>query len=162
MIRYGWAVVVVVAAVGSTSAWAGGAEPGAASGATAGGPAAAGAGAGATSAASAASAAPASDRRGERLFLQCRACHALGTAQEGKIGPPLGGSIGRKAASVPGFAYSKALAGSGLTWDEATLDRWLAQPSALVPGTSMVYAGLAKPEDRQQLIAYLKRATAAP
>lgn len=152
MIRYGWAVVLAVAAVAATSAWAGSAEPGAASGASAAGPAAAGS----------AGAAPASERRGERLFLQCRACHALGTAQEGKIGPPLGGSIGRKAASVPGFAYSKALAGSGLTWDEATLDRWIAQPSALVPGTSMVYAGLAKPEDRQQLIAYLKRATAAP
>lgn len=152
MIRYGWAVVVAVAAVAATSAWAGSAEPGAASGASAAGPGAAGA----------AGAAPASDRRGERLFLQCRACHALGTAQEGKIGPPLGGSIGRKAASVPGFAYSKALTASGLTWDEATLDRWIAQPSALVPGTSMVYAGLVKPEDRQQLIAYLKRATAAP
>jgi cytochrome c len=104
----------------------------------------------------------ATDRRGERLFLQCRACHSLGTAQEGKVGPPLGGVVGRQAAAVPGFAYSKALAAAGLTWDEPTLDRWLARPAEVVPGTSMVYAGLAKPEDRQQLLAYLKRATAAP
>jgi cytochrome c len=104
----------------------------------------------------------AADRRGERLFLQCRACHSLGAAQEGKIGPPLGGVVDRKAAAVPGFAYSKALAGSGLTWDEPTLDRWLTRPAEVVPGTSMVYAGLAKAEDRQQLLAYLKRATAAP
>jgi cytochrome c len=104
----------------------------------------------------------AADRRGERLFLQCRACHSLGAAQEGKIGPPLGGVIGRKAAAVPGFAYSKALAALGLTWDEPTLDRWLARPAEVVPGTSMVYAGLAKAEDRQQLIAYLKRAAAKP
>ena len=110
----------------------------------------------------AATTATAGDRRGERLFLQCRACHALGTAQEGKIGPPLGGVIGRRAAAVPGFAYSKALAESGLAWDDATLDRWLARPSEVVPGTSMVYAGLAKPDDRAQLIAYLRRATAAP
>jgi cytochrome c len=99
-------------------------------------------------------------RRGELLFIQCKACHSVSTAAEGKIGPPLGGVIGRQAAAVPGFGYSKALAGAGLTWDDATLDRWLAQPSALVPGTTMVFAGVAKPDDRQQLIAYLKRATA--
>jgi cytochrome c len=101
-------------------------------------------------------------KRGELLFLQCRACHSLTAETEGKIGPPLRGVIGRKAAAVPGFAYSKALAASGLAWDDATLDRWITQPSALVPGTSMVFAGIAKPEDRAQLIAYLKRATAAP
>ncbi|MCZ8131049.1 MAG: cytochrome c family protein [Steroidobacteraceae bacterium] len=100
-------------------------------------------------------------RRGQLLFLQCRACHALGTETEGKVGPPLGGVMGRQAAAAPGFTYSTALAGAGLTWDEATLDRWLQQPTALVPGTSMVYAGLAKPEDRRQLIAYLRQATAA-
>jgi cytochrome c len=104
----------------------------------------------------------AADRRGERLFLQCRACHSLGAAQDGKIGPPLGGVVGRKAAAVPGFTYSKALAGSGLTWDEPTLDRWLSRPAEVVPGTSMVYAGLARSEDRQQLLAYLQRATTAP
>jgi cytochrome c len=110
----------------------------------------------------AASSGSAADRRGERLFLQCRACHSLGSAQEGKIGPPLGAVVGRKAGAVPGFAYSKALAASGLTWDEPTLDRWLARPAEVVPGTSMVYAGLARLEDRQQLIAYLRRATATP
>jgi cytochrome c len=101
-------------------------------------------------------------KRGELLFLQCRACHSLTADQEGKIGPPLQGVVGRKAASVPGFAYSKALTASGLVWDDATLERWITQPSAVVPGTSMVFAGIAKPEDRAQLLAYVKRATAAP
>jgi cytochrome c len=100
-------------------------------------------------------------KRGELLFLQCRACHSLTAAAEGKIGPPLQGFLGRGAAAVPGFQYSPALAGSALTWDEPTLDRWLAQPSAVVPGTTMVFAGMAMPEDRQQLIAYLKRVTSA-
>ncbi len=102
------------------------------------------------------------ERRGERLFLQCRACHSVTKEQEGKIGPPLAGVVGRKAAAVPGFAYSKPLAASGLTWDEATLDKWLTQPSTLVPGTAMVFVGLPKPEDRQAIVAYLKKISAAP
>ncbi len=106
--------------------------------------------------------APNPERRGERLFLQCRACHSVTKEQEGKIGPPLAGVVGRKAAAVPGFAYSKPLAASGLTWDEATLDKWLAQPSTLVPGTAMVFVGLPKPEDRQAIVAYLKKVSAAP
>jgi len=112
-------------------------------------------------AASPAGATPAglAEKRGERLYIQCRACHALGTDTEGKIGPPLGGFMARPAASVSGYAYSPALQHSKLAWTDATLDRWLQNPSAVVPGTSMVFAGVPKPEDRQQLIAYLKRAT---
>jgi cytochrome c len=106
--------------------------------------------------------APNPERRGERLFLQCRACHSVTKEQEGKIGPALAGVVGRKAGAVPGFTYSKALASSGLTWDEATLDKWLAQPSTLVPGTAMVFVGLPKPEDRQAIVAYLKKVAAAP
>lgn len=119
----------------------------------------------ATAPGAAAAAAPAAnlERRGQRLFLQCQACHSLTREPEGKIGPPLAGVVGRKAASAPGFAgYTKALQGAGLTWDEATLDRWLTQPSTLVPGTAMVFVGLPKPEDRQAIVAYLKKATAAP
>jgi cytochrome c len=98
-------------------------------------------------------------KRGERLFLQCRACHSLASETAGKIGPPLQGLLGRQSGKWPGFRYSSALAAADLTWDEATLDRWLASPAALVPGTAMVYAGLPKPEDRRALIAYLREAT---
>jgi cytochrome c len=60
------------------------------------------------------------------------------------------------AGSLPGYSYSAALKSSTLVWDEATLDRWLTNPAALVPGTAMAFAGLPKPEDRAALIAYLK------
>lgn len=101
----------------------------------------------------------AATKRGERLFLQCRACHSTGTETAGKIGPPLENLFGRKAGTYAGFKYSTALAGSGLTWDEATLDRWLTSPATLVPGTAMVYIGLPKAEDRRALVEYLRRAT---
>ena len=98
-------------------------------------------------------------KRGERLFLQCRACHSLGAARDGKVGPPLGGFLSRPAGTLQDYAYSKALAASGLRWDEATLDAWLRQPSTVVPGTAWVFAGIAKADDRRQLADYLKRAT---
>lgn len=104
-------------------------------------------------------AANAASKRGERLFLQCRACHSLATETEGKVGPPLQGVLGRKSGTWPDFRYSNALAAADLVWDEATLDRWLASPATLVPGTAMVFAGLPRPEDRRVLIDYLREAT---
>ena len=68
------------------------------------------------------------------------------------------GVVGRKAASIPGFAYSTAMKSSGLTWDEATLDRFLQGPTKLVPGTRMGFAGVPEERDRADLIAYLKKA----
>lgn len=110
----------------------------------------------------AARAADAATKRGERLFLQCRACHSLGTETAGKVGPPLVALLGRTAGAYPEFAYSTALSQAALTWDEATLERWLTSPATLVPGTSMIYAGLPKAEDRRALIAYLRTATQPP
>lgn len=98
--------------------------------------------------------------RGRRLFMQCAACHAL-QPMPGTLGPPLGGIVGRKAAASPDYAYSPALAGAGLQWDEATLSRWLERPTGLVPGTKMIFAGIASPADRSALIAYLKTTAAA-
>ena len=95
---------------------------------------------------------------GQRLFLQCQACHSIAKGQPHKIGPNLNGTIGAAAASRIGYAYSAALTKAALTWDDATLDRWLVRPTAVVPGTKMVFAGVAKPQDRADLIAYLKRA----
>ncbi|OYW50701.1 MAG: hypothetical protein B7Z34_04445 [Novosphingobium sp. 12-62-10] len=101
-----------------------------------------------TVAAAAADAAPAS-------FGICKSCHSL---EKGKtlIGPSLAGIYGTKAGDAPGYAASPALKASGLTWDDATLDKWLESPLTLVPGTRMSYAGQADPEKRKAIIAYIK------
>lgn len=97
--------------------------------------------------------------RGEQLYARCQGCHAL--AQD-RVGPRHCGLLGRRAGSVPGFAYSPAMRASGLSWDEATLDRFLARPLQVLPGTSMTYDGVPDPQERADLIAYLKRANGSP
>ncbi len=92
---------------------------------------------------------------GGRLFLQCRACHTVGPAENSGVGPNLNGVVGAKAASRAGYSYSPAMAKSGLVWTPATLDTFLTKPSALVPGTKMPFAGVASPKSREDLIAYL-------
>ncbi len=99
--------------------------------------------------------------RGEKLFLQCRACHTLGRGQGHKAGPNLYGVIGRQAGTAPGFDYSEALKNSGIVWSAETLDAWLRQPRDLVPGNRMIFMGIGKARDRASLIAYLRRETAA-
>jgi cytochrome c len=98
--------------------------------------------------------------RGQRLFLQCQACHALQPGVSGTLGPPLAGVVGRKAASVGGYAYSPALQSAGLVWNPATLDKWLEHPNALVPGTKMIFSGVPNSADRLAIIAYLEKAGA--
>ena len=94
--------------------------------------------------------------RGKLIFLRCASCHAVGGTGGGRIGPNLAGVVGRKAGSLPGATYSAAMKQQSFVWSEATLDKWLTRPSAVVPGTSMAFAGLPKPEDRAAVIAYLK------
>jgi len=96
--------------------------------------------------------------RGKLLFLQCGACHAITPGAPAKVGPNLSGVVGRKSGSAEGFHYSAAMAKAGWTWDEATIDKWLTGPAKLVPGTTMLFPGLPKPEDRKAVIAYLKKA----
>jgi len=96
------------------------------------------------------------DEPGEAVFKKnCAICHTL-EAGKNKIGPSLAGVVGRKAGSVPGFAYSAANTNSGDIWDEKTLDTYLTDPKSFMPGTKMVFAGLKNPEDRKTLIEYLK------
>lgn len=98
--------------------------------------------------------APAADAvRGEALYKRCVACHSI---ERNRTGPKHACLIGRPAGSVEGYAYSKALVASGLVWDEATLDRFLAAPREAVPGTKMTYAGVKDAAERADLIAYLK------
>jgi cytochrome c len=97
--------------------------------------------------------------RGEQTYVRCAACHALA---RDRVGPRHCGVVGRRAASVPGFAYSEAMKKSGLVWDEKTLDRFLTRPLQLVPGSSMTYDGVPDAQDRADLIAYLKLAARSP
>jgi cytochrome c len=97
--------------------------------------------------------------RGEQVYARCLACHAL--AQD-RVGPHHCGLLGRRAGSVPGFAYSAAMKGSGLVWDPRTLDLFLRQPMQAVPGTSMTYDGVSDARERADLIAYLQQANASP
>lgn len=99
-------------------------------------------------------------KRGKLPFTQCQACHQVKPGAPSLLGPNLAGVMGRKAAAAPGFKYSPALAKSNLTWDAATLDKWLERPSKLVPGNTMAFAGLPKAEDRAAVIAWLAAATA--
>jgi len=91
--------------------------------------------------------------RGQQLYeSRCIACHA---PDANRVGPMHRGVYGRKAGSLPDYGYSKALKGAGFVWDDATLDRWLTNPQAFLPGQKMNFK-VAKPEDRADLIAYLK------
>ena len=96
--------------------------------------------------------------KGEKIYKKCKACHSLEVGKN-KVGPHLHGVVGRAAGAVEGYKYSKALAESGLTWDEATLDQYLEKPKELVPKTKMAFPGLKKEADRQDVIAYIKQAS---
>lgn len=98
--------------------------------------------------------------KGKQVFAKCQACHSI-EAGTNKLGPSLHGVIGRTSGAIDGFRYSDAMKNAHLTWDDATLDKYLANPKTLVPGTKMVFPGLPKEEDRLAVIAYLKEAGAS-
>ena len=106
---------------------------------------------GATSAAFAA----ADPTQGQKAFQNCAACHSAAQGAN-SVGPSLFGIVGRKAASVPGFAYSRAMKNSNLSWTAQTLDAYLADPQKLVPGNHMPYSGMPDAQERAALIAYLQ------
>lgn len=93
---------------------------------------------------------------GTTVFQRCMACHKVGPGAKNGLGPALNGVVGRKAAAAPGYTYSPALAGSKLVWNDATLSQFLTAPAKLVPGTKMVMS-FPKPQDRADVIAYLKQ-----
>jgi cytochrome c len=98
-------------------------------------------------------------KAGEAIYSRCAACHALAYD---RTGPRHCGLFGRHAGALPGFDYSAAMQRSRIVWDEATLDRFLADPLRTVPGTAMGYAGIKDPTERSDLIAYLKAAGRSP
>lgn len=96
--------------------------------------------------------------KGEKVFKKCMACHTADAATN-KTGPYLKGVYGRKAATAEGYKYSDDLlaqGAAGTVWDDANLDKYLENPKAMAPKGKMSFPGLKKPEERADLIAYLK------
>jgi cytochrome c len=93
---------------------------------------------------------------GQRKFALCRSCHTLTEGGSNMTGPNLHELFGRKAGHEGDYKYSDALKASGITWDAASLDRWIESPRTAVPGSKMAFAGVKDPKDRIDLIGYLK------
>jgi cytochrome c len=91
---------------------------------------------------------------GQQVFARCTACHSAKPG-ENKIGPSLAGVVGRKSGSEPGYNYSPALKSADITWDQHTLDQFLANPAADVHGTKM-FISVPNATDRENVIAYLQ------
>lgn len=97
--------------------------------------------------------------RGQRIFGACAACHSL-EPNRNMTGPSLAEVWNRKAGTLPSFMrYSPALKSSGVVWDDTTLDAWISDPQHLIPGNVMTFAGIQNPQQRTDLLAFLKQAT---
>jgi cytochrome c len=98
-------------------------------------------------------------RGGELYAKECAACHSLTANTDAPLHCEL---IGRRAGTVPGFAYSEAMRSSGLVWDEKTLDEFLTSPFIFLPGTIMGFPGFPDATDRADVIAYLRQVSNDP
>ena len=96
-------------------------------------------------------------RRVRRSSAKCKPCHQVGPGAKNGVGPELNGLVGRKAGSVQGYNYTPANKNSGLTWDEPTLNEYLKNPKAKIPGTKMIFPGLPNEAEIDNVIAYLKQ-----
>jgi cytochrome c len=104
-----------------------------------------------------ADAAAAADESGEQVFNNaCRTCHSW-KKDDNRLGPTLHGIVGKPAGAVPGYTYSQAMKTSGLTWDEATLDKFIAQPDSVIPNNNMKpFTGISDAGQRKQIVEFLK------
>jgi cytochrome c len=99
---------------------------------------------------------------GETIAKKCAVCHSFGKGEAARVGPNLYGVIGRPRASAPGFQYSDALKSLGGTWTPQEIATFIFDPKAAVAGTKMTFAGLPKPEDRANVLAFLNKNSDAP
>jgi cytochrome c2 len=99
---------------------------------------------------------PAASDAAENLLTQCIVCHTLSERETVSVAPSLRGIVGRPVAAAEGFAYSEAMAGFGGRWSEDRLDRFLANPAATIPGTTMAFEGIDDAGERRQIIGLLK------
>lgn len=94
---------------------------------------------------------------GEKVFVQCRACHQVGESAKNVVGPVLNGLFGRKSGTIEGYNYSDANKSSGITWNETVFAEYIKDPKKKIPGTKMIYAGLKDEKRINDLIAFLKQ-----
>ena len=100
--------------------------------------------------------------KGEQVFKKCAACHNAEPGGPNALGPALFGVMGNPVAGHPGFAFSPALKEKGGSWNWETMSEWLANPKKFAPGTKMTFAGLGKPEDRANVMAFLNSRDSSP
>jgi cytochrome c len=96
---------------------------------------------------------------GQKAFARCRACHTLEQDGRHKVGPNLYGVFGKTSGTAEGFAFSKAMKEAAIVWDEQSISDYVESPKSFMPGNKMVFVGLKKQADRDNLIVYLKAET---
>jgi cytochrome c len=94
---------------------------------------------------------------GEQVFKKCFPCHSIGPGAKNKVGPELNGLDGRHSGTAPGYSYSAANKGSGIVWNEQTFKEYIKDPRAKIPGTKMIFVGVKKQTEIDNLWAYLKQ-----